>query len=56
MAEVIKLDPYRSQPLPAPDGAPVAEIPGLIYWQGCPVPAEAWDELSDPYTNGWLAA
>jgi hypothetical protein len=28
------------------DGAPVAEIPGLVYWQGHMIWADAWAEMA----------
>jgi hypothetical protein len=39
-----------------PDGAPVRGFAGLVWWQGVPVPEDAYEELSHRMTNGWLAA
>ena len=55
MFEIIDLEEYLPQPLAHQDGEPVREVPlALVWWQGCPVPREAWFELAQPETNGWL--
>ncbi len=54
MAQLIEIQ--RPPKLTHVDGEPVIEILALVWWQGVPIPREAWFELAQPETNGWLDA
>lgn len=54
MAHLIDMNDRRPEPLKHEDGEPVAELPGLVWYQDCPVLEDAWRELEKPQTNGWL--
>lgn len=43
-------------PLAHRDFDPVMEVPGLVWWQDCPIWEEAGWELSQKLANGWIAA
>lgn len=54
MAQLLSLDEFRPPKLKHADGEPVRELPGLVYFQDCPIPEDAWRELAQRLTNGWL--